>query len=121
MLLSTSLHILQQLIRVTSIWQQGRRTDDLDRQLRPVIWARGDVLDLAKREHPIDDLAEDDMFAVEEVAFCGCDEELQVQSQRSFKVPERSQSLPDSRLYLVPNWPVFSVRGDVRRTEESVP
>jgi hypothetical protein len=34
------------------------------------------VLDLAHGEHAVDDLAEDDVLAVEEVAFGGGDKEL---------------------------------------------
>jgi len=34
------------------------------------------MLNLAQREHTVNHPSENDMFAVEEITFCGCDEEL---------------------------------------------
>lgn len=51
-------------------------TNYLNRQLRPVVRSRRDVLDLAQREHAVYDFAEYDMFSIQEVAFCCCDKEL---------------------------------------------
>lgn len=51
-------------------------TNDLHRQLRSVVWARGHILNLAQREHSINNFAKDDVFSVEEVALCSRDEEL---------------------------------------------
>lgn len=51
-------------------------TNDLHCQFRPVIGTCGHVLDFPEREHAVDDFAEDDVFAVEEVALGGGYEEL---------------------------------------------
>lgn len=51
-------------------------TYDLDHQLGSVVRSRRDVLDFAQDEHPVDDSAEHDVFAVQKVAFLRRDEEL---------------------------------------------
>jgi hypothetical protein len=51
-------------------------TDNLNRQLGPVVRTCWHILDLAEGEHAINDFTKDDMLAVQEVAFLGCDEEL---------------------------------------------
>lgn len=51
-------------------------TNDLHRQLGPIIRTRRHILDFPEREHAVDDFAEDDVFAVKKVAFGGGDEEL---------------------------------------------
>lgn len=51
-------------------------TNDLHRQLRSVVWTSGNVLDLSEGEHPIDDFAEYDVFAVQEIALGRRNEEL---------------------------------------------
>ena len=49
-------------------------------QLWSVVRPRRDILDLAQREHAVDDFAEDDVLPVEEIARCSRDEELQQKS-----------------------------------------
>ena len=51
-------------------------TDYLDSQLGPVVWTSRHVLNFAQREHAVYHLAEHDVFAIQEVALCGGDEEL---------------------------------------------
>lgn len=48
----------------------------LNSKLGPVVRPRGHVFDLAQRKHPVDHLAKHDVFAVQEVALGGGDEEL---------------------------------------------
>lgn len=58
-------------------------TDDLHRQLGSVVGTGGNVLDLSEREHPIDDFAEYDVFAIQEVALGRRNEELTTIGVRS--------------------------------------
>ena len=51
-------------------------TNYLHGELWSVVGSRGYVFNFAEREHAVNDSAEDDMLSVQEVAFCGCDEEL---------------------------------------------
>lgn len=51
-------------------------TNDLHRQFWPIIGTCGYVLDFPKGEHAVDYFPEDDVFAVEEIAFGGGYEEL---------------------------------------------
>lgn len=48
----------------------------LHSKLGPVVRPRGHVFDLAQRKHPVDHFAKHDVFAVQEVALGGGDEEL---------------------------------------------
>lgn len=58
--------------------KQGLRTSDFDSELWSVIWSCRHILDFAQREHTIDHLPKHNVFAVQEVTFRGCDEELRV-------------------------------------------
>lgn len=49
---------------------------NLNDKLRAIISACWNVLDFAGCQHPVDDPAKDDVFAVQEVALCCRDEEL---------------------------------------------
>ena len=52
-------------------------TGDFHSELWSVVRPRRDILDLAQREHAVDDLSKDDVLPVKEIARCGRDEELQ--------------------------------------------
>ena len=56
--------------------QLAQHTYNLNCKLRSVVWSSRDVLDLPHSEHPIDNLAEDDMLPIEKVALGGGNEEL---------------------------------------------
>ena len=54
---------------------------DLD--LWPIVGSRRHVLDLSHDEKTVDDAAENDVFLVEEVAFCAGDEKLETERNTS--------------------------------------
>ena len=56
--------------------RSARLTNNLHSELRSIVRTCRDVLDLAEREHAVNDSAEDDMLAVQEVALRGGDKEL---------------------------------------------
>ena len=51
-------------------------TSDFHSELWSVVRPRRDILDLAQREHAVDDLSKDDVLPVKEIARCGRDEKL---------------------------------------------
>jgi len=51
-------------------------TGDFNNQLRSIVGASGDVLDLPQCEHAIDDFSKHDVFSVQKIALCGGYKEL---------------------------------------------
>jgi hypothetical protein len=58
----------------------NKHTCNFHCQLWSVVRPRWDILNLAQREHAVNDFAKDDVLPVEEIARCGRDEELQQKS-----------------------------------------
>ena len=52
-------------------------TDNFYVQLRFVILPDTDIFDLSNSKHAVYHLSEDDVLAIKEFTFCGCDEELE--------------------------------------------
>ena len=51
-------------------------TGDFNNQLRSIVGASGDVLNLPQCEHAIDDFSKHDVFSVQEIALGSGDKEL---------------------------------------------
>jgi len=90
----------------------------------PVVLTRGHVLDLAQREQALDDLAEDDVLAVEEVARLAGDEEL-AGREAGCEVwtvhTGGGVDSPGSRLYLARSWPALESAAHVVSTAHHAP
>ncbi len=84
-------------------YSDAKLTNDLHSKLWSIIRASGDILDLTKRKHAVNDSAEDDMFSIQKVTLRGCDEELR-KGQEATKA-ERRNCEPDIHLCLGQNSP----------------
>ena len=92
----------------------GKHTSDFHSEFWSVVRPRRDILDLAQREHAVDDLAKDDVLPIKEIARRGRDEELQRVSyvEKQYEGEEGAGSssfdIPDSRSCWDPSWPIFN-------------